>query len=228
MSSFGSDEADDEAEVVRELEPGRDVRVVVEPRDDDLVARAELASDSARQREVERRHVGAERDGLVVAAEEARGGLVRLLDQRLRADAGAVRARRRWRWTRGSTSRRRRSPSPAPACRPARRRTRARCEATRSARAQLSTSKAIVLTRRTLPKRVAGCAVRTCSYSPRMRMRPCPRASAMHAATARVTNRFALCASSRGGRAMPSVPSGEELRRYFEERLDERIEPEAA
>ena len=52
-----SDEAHDEAEVVRELEPGGDVRVVVEPGDDDLVAGAELTSRGARQREVERRHV---------------------------------------------------------------------------------------------------------------------------------------------------------------------------
>ena len=36
-------EADDDAEVALELEPGSDVRVVVEPRDDDLVALAELA-----------------------------------------------------------------------------------------------------------------------------------------------------------------------------------------
>ena len=44
-----SDETHDEAEVLRELEPGRDVRVVVESRDDDLVAGTELPSHSTRQ-----------------------------------------------------------------------------------------------------------------------------------------------------------------------------------
>ena len=65
-------EADDEVEVVRELEPGRDVAVVVEPRDDDLVAGLELAPERAREREVERRHVRAEDDLLRRAAEERR------------------------------------------------------------------------------------------------------------------------------------------------------------
>ena len=61
-SSSDLGEPDFEAEVVRELEPGRDVPVVVEPRHDDLVAARELPADRAREREVERRHVGAEDD----------------------------------------------------------------------------------------------------------------------------------------------------------------------
>ena len=56
------DELHGEIEVVRELEPRRDVPVVVELRREDLVAGAELAADRARQREVERRHVLAEDD----------------------------------------------------------------------------------------------------------------------------------------------------------------------
>ena len=54
--------AHDEVEVVGELEPGRDVRVVVEAGDDDLVAGSELATQGPREREVERRHVLAEAD----------------------------------------------------------------------------------------------------------------------------------------------------------------------
>ena len=54
--------AHDEVEVVGELEPGGDVRVVVEAGDDDLVAGRELAAQGPREREVERRHVLAEAD----------------------------------------------------------------------------------------------------------------------------------------------------------------------
>ena len=54
--------AHDEVEVVGELEPGRDVRVVVEARDDDLVACGKVAAERSREREVERRHVLAEAD----------------------------------------------------------------------------------------------------------------------------------------------------------------------
>ena len=54
--------AHDEVEVVGELEPRGDVRVVVEARDDDLVAGSELAAQGPREREVERRHVLAEAD----------------------------------------------------------------------------------------------------------------------------------------------------------------------
>ncbi len=55
-------EAHDEVEIAGELEPGRDVGVVVEPGDDDLVAGGEVPADRSREREVERRHVLAEAD----------------------------------------------------------------------------------------------------------------------------------------------------------------------
>ena len=76
-------EANLEAEVVRELEPGRDVAVVVEPRHDDLVAGLELPADRPREREVERGHVRAEDDLLRAAAEERGAGPARLVDERL-------------------------------------------------------------------------------------------------------------------------------------------------
>ena len=56
------DEADGQVEVVGELEPGRDVGVVVELRAEDLVAGPEIARDRPRERERERRHVRAEDD----------------------------------------------------------------------------------------------------------------------------------------------------------------------
>ena len=85
------DEADDEIAVVRQLEPGRDVAVVVEPRDEDLVTGAEFASDGAREREVERRHVRPEHDLLGRAAEEPRGGRTSPVEQLLGAPARLVR-----------------------------------------------------------------------------------------------------------------------------------------
>ena len=81
------DETDLQPEVVRELEPGGDVAVVVELRDEDLVALTQSAAEGACQREVERRHVGAE-DGLVgIAAQECRRGQACLRDQRIAATA---------------------------------------------------------------------------------------------------------------------------------------------
>ena len=74
------DEADLQPEVVRELEPRRDVAVMVELRDEDLVALAQRAAEGARQREVERRHVGAEDRLVGIAAQECRGGQPRLRD----------------------------------------------------------------------------------------------------------------------------------------------------
>ena len=58
------------AEVALELEPGRDVAVVVEPRHDYLVAGGELPADRPRKGEVEGGHVRAEDDLLRSAAEE--------------------------------------------------------------------------------------------------------------------------------------------------------------
>ncbi len=51
-------------------QPGRDVRVVVERGHDDLVARLERPRDRVRELEVERGHVGPERDALRLAAHE--------------------------------------------------------------------------------------------------------------------------------------------------------------
>jgi hypothetical protein len=66
--------AHDQVVVGGQEQPGRHVGVVVELRDDDLVARAQRAGDRVREQEVERRHVGAEGDPLRLAAGEVRGG----------------------------------------------------------------------------------------------------------------------------------------------------------
>ena len=84
-------EADDDAEILGEREPGRDVRVVVEPRADDLVALAQRARERPREQEVERRHARPERDVVRVAGEEAAGGDAGTLDQLDRAHARLVR-----------------------------------------------------------------------------------------------------------------------------------------
>ena len=83
-------EADDQAQVVRKLQPRRDVPVVIELGDEDLVAGAPTASRSACEREVERRHVRAEDRLVRRAAEELRRGEPRLRDQRLRPAARVV------------------------------------------------------------------------------------------------------------------------------------------
>ena len=68
----------------RHGEPGRDVRVVVEPRHEDLVAGAQaVARERAREAEVERRHVRPEADLLRGRAEEARRGRARVIDERV-------------------------------------------------------------------------------------------------------------------------------------------------
>ena len=85
-------EANLEPAVVRQLQPGRHVPVVVEPRDEDLVAFAQLASGRAAEGEVQRRHVRAEDDLVGRAAEEAGGGEARVRDDRLAADARRERA----------------------------------------------------------------------------------------------------------------------------------------
>ena len=86
------DELDAEAVVAGELEPRRDVAVVVEARDEDLVVRVERSPERAGQGEVERRHVLAEGRLAGLAAEEARGGRVRVLDQVVAAAAGGERS----------------------------------------------------------------------------------------------------------------------------------------
>ena len=85
------DEADDDPEIALELEPRGDVRVVVEPRHEHLVAGRELAREGAGEEEVERRHALAERDLTRRAAEERRGPLVGEVDERRRPLRGPVR-----------------------------------------------------------------------------------------------------------------------------------------
>ena len=80
-------EAHMNAEVVRELQPRRDVAVVVEARDEDLVAGRERPSERTREREVERRHVLAEDRLPGLAAEEPGRGRVRQLDELVAAAA---------------------------------------------------------------------------------------------------------------------------------------------
>ena len=84
------DLADDDAEVVLEREPGRDVAVVVEPGHEHLVARLQLAGERAREEEVERGHALAERHLVARAAEERAGLLVGEIDERARPARGLV------------------------------------------------------------------------------------------------------------------------------------------
>jgi hypothetical protein len=64
------DVPDHEIAVVRDFQPGRDARVVVQARDEDLVARAERAGGGPGQRKVKRGHVGPEDHLARLAAEE--------------------------------------------------------------------------------------------------------------------------------------------------------------
>ncbi len=64
----------DQVVILRHEQPGRHVGVVVERRHHDLVTRLERPGHGVREQEVERGHVGAERDPLRVAAGELRGG----------------------------------------------------------------------------------------------------------------------------------------------------------
>ena len=75
-----------------DLEPRRDVPVVVEPCHDDLVSFTPLTRDGPGEREVERGHVGAEDHLVRRAAEEGSGGQPRVGDEPLGAPAGLVRA----------------------------------------------------------------------------------------------------------------------------------------
>ena len=101
-------DADDDPEVVRELEPGRDVGVVVERGDDDLVALAQRPRERAREQEVERGHARAERDLVRRAAEEARGADARAARRARPSVVTSRTARRRSRSTRAGSRRSRR------------------------------------------------------------------------------------------------------------------------
>ena len=84
------DVRDDEPEVVGELDPGGHVAVMVEARDEDLVAGLQLAAEHARQVEVDGRHVRAEDDLRGAAVEEARAGGLGVVDDLVDAMAGRV------------------------------------------------------------------------------------------------------------------------------------------
>ena len=92
------DLANDDAEVLLEREPRRDVAVVVEPGHEHLVARLQLAGERAGEEEVERGHALAERHLVARAAEERARLLVGEIDERARparrlvrrADVGVV------------------------------------------------------------------------------------------------------------------------------------------
>ena len=81
----------DEAEVVGELEPRRDVRVVVECGDDDLVALTQRPRERTAQQEVERGHALPECGLVRVATEECRRFLVSDVDELGRPTARLVR-----------------------------------------------------------------------------------------------------------------------------------------
>ena len=85
------DPAHDDADVLLQREPRRDVAVVIELRHEHLVAGLELARERAREQEVERRHALAERDLVAGAAEERAGLLVGEVDERSRAARRLVR-----------------------------------------------------------------------------------------------------------------------------------------
>ena len=82
----------DQATILRDEQPRRDVRVVVEPGRDDLVARLERARDRVREQEVERRHVRAEGDLVGVAADEVGDRRSPGIDHVVRGSARAERA----------------------------------------------------------------------------------------------------------------------------------------
>jgi hypothetical protein len=81
---------DDEVAVVGQLEPRGDAAVVVERRDEDLVAGPQRAAGCAREREVQRGHVGAEDDLVGIAAQEARRPGLGLLEDLLDPQARGV------------------------------------------------------------------------------------------------------------------------------------------
>ncbi len=102
--------------------PGSDVGLVVERRDDDLVARLQRRADRATDVERERRHVVAGLDlGGRAGVEEVGQRLVGLVDDLRRCGRSSRTRPRRWRWRSCSSRRPRRSPAEGPGCRRARR-----------------------------------------------------------------------------------------------------------
>ena len=70
--------------------PGREIGVVVEQGEDDLVAGAEFASKGAAQGESQRRHVGAKHDFVRIAIEKIRHRRTRFVDDSVGVAAGLV------------------------------------------------------------------------------------------------------------------------------------------
>ena len=175
------DEADDEAEVVRELEPGGDVRVVVEPGDEDLVA---CRNSRAAVR------VSAKLSVVMFAPKtcclrRSRGSARRSrapVRSAPRCGCSSRTGRRRWRSTPGSTSTIA-SITESGTCVPPGPSKNARSRASAEKRARTaSMSKAMVLTRRTLPQCVAR-AVRAAHTVRACACVRCPKKSVTPAAT---------------------------------------------
>ena len=126
-------EPDDQLEVVRELQPGRDVRVVVEPRDEDLVARRSSRPTVRESAKLSVVMFAPKTTSSGAQPRKPAAGEPRFVDERVAPPGSSRRARRGSRSTRAGSRRSPRSPRPAPACRPARRRGRAAGRARRSA-----------------------------------------------------------------------------------------------
>ena len=83
---------DREVPVARDQQPGRDVGIVVDLGDDDLVARVERPRQGVREQEVDRGRVRAEHDLLFGAAEEVGRGQMRVDEQLVGSGGGHERA----------------------------------------------------------------------------------------------------------------------------------------
>ena len=108
------------ARVLGREHPRPDVRVVVELRDDDLVAGPERAAERPREVQQQRRRVRPEHDLAGVGARDVGGGAAGLGDQRIGLLAGGERPVRVADPAPQMVRRSRRSPSPGPASRRAR------------------------------------------------------------------------------------------------------------
>ncbi len=73
--------------ILRDAQPGGDVRVVIELRRDDLVAGRERAAEGVHELELERRRVRAERDLAGIRTEQVGGRRARLVQHRVGLDA---------------------------------------------------------------------------------------------------------------------------------------------
>ena len=118
------DVPDDQAGVVRELQPRRDAAVMIERGDEDLIARAEAAASGPRQHEVQRGHVRPEDHLMGLAAEEPRRLALGLVEDLARHAGSSRSPRRGWRSPRAAPARSPGRPRRAPVNRLGRRGTR--------------------------------------------------------------------------------------------------------